>query len=112
MNKTKFKTLEEVKLHAIENFEGKWTDYYYDKYRYDGLIERYTYRWRENKMEFAGSMYKFYICSNCKKSYSAGLFHEDLARSFCVYCGYDRSKPTKPEIDSEYVHITYEESEK
>ncbi len=112
MKKITFKTLGEAELHANENYTGQWKTYYYDKKRYDGLTERYEYSWKEYKMEYAGSLYRSIICSSCEKELGGLLIDINLSKSFCVYCGYDRSKPTKPDIDREYVHYLSEESEK
>jgi len=112
MTKITFKTLEEAELHASKNFIGAYKTYYYDKKRFDGLTERYEYRWKENKMEYAGSMYRLILCSNCEKELGGLLIDYNLSKSFCVYCGYDKSKPVKPDVVSEYVHYISEESEK
>ena len=103
MTKITFKTLEEAELHASKNFIGAYKTYYFYEKRYDGLTERYEYRWNENKMEYAGSMYMSIICSNCEKHLGGLLKDTKLSKSFCVYCGYDRSKPVKPDVDKEYV---------
>lgn len=111
MTKLTFKTFDEAELHATENYTGTWETYYYDKKRFDGLTERYEYRWKENKMEYAGSMYRLILCSNCEKELGGLLIDYNLSKSFCVYCGSDKSKPVKPDVVSEYVHYISEESE-